>query len=254
MRSFLSPILVAVVFTLSVPTQTAQARYDDGSSQPVNSNCPIGKEPVDGKTFGSYKGETVGFCCPGCDKQFQAWSEERKDAFLAAAKGSGKLPVREPAKEWTEPYNLPMCVVSGELLGSMGDPVVKHYMGREVRLCCDGCVGKFEKNQVSYAREIDDHVVQDQLRFYPLKTCVVTGKSLVVGDKDAIGSFKCSCNVGVNSKNGSCCSCCCCELLLLLAMVASTFVCALLCSTLSGGSSISGERAKTPVTRTDRLM
>lgn len=184
MRSFLTPILVAVVFTLSVTVQSAHARYDGGPSQPVNANCPIGKEPVDGKTFVTYQGRTVGFCCPGCDKQFQAWSKERKDAFLAAAMTSGKQPVAVPAKAWTEPYSLSKCVVSGELLGSMGDPVVKHYMGREVRLCCGGCVRKFEKNQMTYLQKIDEHVVHDQLRFYPLKTCVVTGKPLVVGNKD----------------------------------------------------------------------
>jgi len=31
------------------------------------------------------KGKTIGLCCPGCGKQFLAWSEGRKDEFVTPA-------------------------------------------------------------------------------------------------------------------------------------------------------------------------
>lgn len=50
--------------------------------KPINAMCPIGKEPVDGRTRLTYKGHTLGFCCPGCDSAFAAWPEAEKDAFV----------------------------------------------------------------------------------------------------------------------------------------------------------------------------
>ena len=44
-----------------------------------------------------------------------------------------------------DPWPLETCIVSGEKLGEMGDPIIKLYEGREFRFCCKGCVGKFEK-------------------------------------------------------------------------------------------------------------
>ena len=34
----------------------------------INDACPISGKPVDGKTFASYKGQEIGFCCAKCDK------------------------------------------------------------------------------------------------------------------------------------------------------------------------------------------
>ena len=54
----------------------------------VNEMCPIGNEPVvaDGGVS-EYKGDKVGFCCPGCKDEWEAKSEADKDAFIAKAKG-----------------------------------------------------------------------------------------------------------------------------------------------------------------------
>jgi YHS domain-containing protein len=75
-------------------------------------------------------------------------------------------------------YTLKTCPVSGEKLGSMGDPVVKKYDGREVRLCCEGCVAKFEENKAEYWKKIDAAMIKQQKARYPLKTCVVSGQEL----------------------------------------------------------------------------
>ena len=75
-------------------------------------------------------------------------------------------------------YPLDYCVVSMEKLGGMGDPVVKTYDGREVQFCCGGCVKKFEKDQASYMKKLDDAIIADQKPTYPVETCVVSGEPL----------------------------------------------------------------------------
>jgi len=59
-----------------------------------------------------------------------------------------------------DPYTLDVCVVSGEKLGSMGDPIVLVYEGREVRLCFDAMI------------------VEQQRSSYPTDICVVSGEKL----------------------------------------------------------------------------
>jgi YHS domain-containing protein len=77
-----------------------------------------------------------------------------------------------------DPYTLPNCPVTGQKLGSMGDPVVKEYEGREVKFCCAGCVGTFEADQAKYWKEIDKEIVTVQEEHYPTDTCVVLDEKL----------------------------------------------------------------------------
>lgn len=55
-----------------------------------------------------------------------------------------------PAFALAGTYPLDTCIVSGEKLGEMGPPFVLNYKGTEVRLCCDRCQAKFEKNPEKY--------------------------------------------------------------------------------------------------------
>lgn len=82
-----------------------------------------------------------------------------------------------------DPYPLDVCPVSGEKLGSMGEPLVLAYEGREVRLCCKGCVRSFEKDPDKYWAEIDKQIVKQQQAVYPLQTCPVSGESLTAMDE-----------------------------------------------------------------------
>lgn len=80
-------------------------------------------------------------------------------------------------------YLLDTCPVSGETLGSMGDPIAKSYEGREVKFCCKGCVSKFEAAPESFLSQIDAKIVAEQAKDYPLGTCPVTGEKLgTMGD------------------------------------------------------------------------
>ncbi len=157
---------------------------------PVNTMCPIGKEPiVPSAGTVEHKGKAIGLCCPGCGEAFLAWDEERKDEFVALAV-AGREPGTErhsqpagdpaagvPSPGPSYPYTLPDCPVGGAL-GSMGEPVVKVYDNREVRFCCAGCVEEFESDKPRYWGEIDKKVVEQQLIHYPIATCIVTGEKL----------------------------------------------------------------------------
>jgi YHS domain-containing protein len=93
-------------------------------------------------------------------------------AALCASFLSGAAPEAK-TERIGEPYTLSTCPVSGENLGSMGDPVVKVYEGREVRFCCASCVGAFEKDPAKYLANIDEMIIAQQMPYYPLKNCVV---------------------------------------------------------------------------------
>ena len=51
-------------------------------------------------------------------------------------------------------YPLTSCVVSGEKLGEMGNPVVINYKGTEVHFCCNGCVKKFNADPAKYLAKL----------------------------------------------------------------------------------------------------
>ena len=60
----------------------------------------------------------------------------------------------KPAK--AKPYPLKTCVVSDEKFGGdMGDPYVFTYQGREVKLCCKGCLDDFNKEPAKYLKKMD---------------------------------------------------------------------------------------------------
>ncbi|MCA9307126.1 MAG: hypothetical protein KDA16_11365 [Phycisphaerales bacterium] len=183
-------LMCAALFS-SAALGAEPADHGAAKKTPVNEMCPIGKEPIV-ETAGTvdYKGKAIGLCCPGCGEQFLAWDEARKDEFVMLA-AAHKEPGQEQHgakpqndKPWGEPYTLDTCPVSGEKLGEMGEPVVKEYDGREVRLCCAGCIKKFEADKDRYWREIDERIIKDQRRFYPTDKCLVTGEPLVENGQD----------------------------------------------------------------------
>lgn len=51
-------------------------------------------------------------------------------------------------------YLLSTCVVSGEALGSMGQTIMINHEGVEVRLCCKGCVKKFNADPAKYLEKL----------------------------------------------------------------------------------------------------
>jgi hypothetical protein len=51
-------------------------------------------------------------------------------------------------------YPLDVCLVSGEKLGSMGEPVVFQHEGQEVKLCCKSCKPDFEKEPAKFIAKL----------------------------------------------------------------------------------------------------
>ena len=87
-----------------------------------------------------------------------------------------------------DPYTLNVCAVAGEELGSMGDPIVAEFEGREVRYCCSGCKPRLENDPAKYLPEVDAQMIENQMEYYPLETDVVSGKPL--GDKPVDKIYK----------------------------------------------------------------
>lgn len=54
----------------------------------------------------------------------------------------------------TKPYPKETCVVTGNKLGSMGDPITLVHNGQEVKFCCQPCVRKFKKNPDKYLQAL----------------------------------------------------------------------------------------------------
>jgi len=84
--------------------------------------------------------------------------------LLAAA--SGFAAAQDKAEEtWMEKakaeYPLKTCVVSGQSLGEMGEPIEFVYKqegkpDRLVRLCCKACVKTFRKDPQKFLKQIDE--------------------------------------------------------------------------------------------------
>jgi hypothetical protein len=62
-----------------------------GTVTSVNSYCVIMlDDPVDPTVVRDFKGQTVGFCCSGCLKKWDAMSDAQKDAAIKVAVAKGK--------------------------------------------------------------------------------------------------------------------------------------------------------------------
>jgi hypothetical protein len=65
--------------------------------------------------------------------------------------GSGDEPSGTPE---VKPYPLDTCLVSGEKLGSMGEPVRIVHNGQEIKFCCAGCQPEFEVDPEKFLSEL----------------------------------------------------------------------------------------------------
>jgi hypothetical protein len=51
-------------------------------------------------------------------------------------------------------YPLEVCIVSGEPLGSMGEPVTIVHEGRQIKFCCAECLPAFNENPEKYLGQL----------------------------------------------------------------------------------------------------
>ncbi|GAB4384870.1 MAG: hypothetical protein Kow0022_08810 [Phycisphaerales bacterium] len=142
---------------------------------PLNT-CIVSGEPMveDGKFTGVnvvYKNRLVRFCCDRCAEKFS-----RNPAPIIAKLDQAMI------EQLRATYPLNTCIVSGEELGGMGEPVERLYMNRLVRFCCEKCAGKFEKDLPASMAKLDA-AFADALRPRANTVCPVSGEDL---DDDAV--------------------------------------------------------------------
>lgn len=53
-----------------------------------------------------------------------------------------------------KPYTLDTCVVSGEKLGGMGEPVVLLVGDQQVKMCCDHCLPDLKKDPAKFVAKL----------------------------------------------------------------------------------------------------
>jgi YHS domain-containing protein len=113
------------------------------------------------------EGRLVRTCCGQCAKKV------RKDPakYIAQVETAVK-------KAQLASYPLKVCPVSGEKLGSMGDPIDVVSGTRLVRLCCKGCVKSVKKDPGAYLAKVNAAYIEAQRPTYALKVCLISGEAL----------------------------------------------------------------------------
>ena len=105
--------------------------------------CPVSGETID-KTSSphvDWEGQRIYFCCNKCPAKFKADPEKY---FAKIAEAGVELENVQTA-----------CPISDEDLGGeMGDPVKVSHKGRTVKLCCNMCKPKFEKDPAKFLAKL----------------------------------------------------------------------------------------------------
>lgn len=122
---------------------------------------------VDGSTFKT--------CCDKC----KAKVEKDPAAFKAKLEEA-------TAKMQAMVYPLTECVISGEKLGGMGEPVKLVLDGTLVELCCKHCTAKAKAKPAELAAKVVAAAHAQQAAKYPLATCIVSGEKLEADAKDVM--------------------------------------------------------------------
>lgn len=79
----------------------------------------------------------------------------------------------EPDSVVSDPWPLDACPMSGAKLAGIPEPIIADIDGREVRFCCNGCLGNFQKDKEAQFKKADAAIADLQRRDYPLTTCIV---------------------------------------------------------------------------------
>jgi YHS domain-containing protein len=116
-------------------------------------NYPLQTCVVSGEALGGAMGDPVNYvvgnpmvrlCCNSCKRNHDAEPAkylEKLDAAVVEAQ--------------LDDYPADACPVSGQKLGTMGDPYDYVFAGHLVRFCCAGCVGQFSENPTAAMTTID---------------------------------------------------------------------------------------------------
>ena len=77
-------------------------------------------------------------------------------AFISCNQETAEVDSNAPTETVAaKPYPLDVCIVSGEKLGSMGEPITIVHEGQEIKFCCDSCPPKFEEDPAKFLGKLD---------------------------------------------------------------------------------------------------
>ena len=85
----------------------------------------------------------------GCDPKPASQPADGAKPEAKAPTAPALKVIEKPTKEQiaaAKPYPLETCAVSGEKLGSMGEPPVILVGDQQVKLCCGGCIDDWKKD------------------------------------------------------------------------------------------------------------
>ena len=68
--------------------------------------------------------------------------------------GCGGMMSHNSSQTTVKPYPLTTCIVSGEKLDSMGEPVSFVYQGQEIKLCCKKCRKEFDADPAKFMSKL----------------------------------------------------------------------------------------------------
>lgn len=142
------------------PREVAEAQLP---SYPLTT-CVVGGEQLEAGATVDFvlDGRLYRLCCNDCKAVLEK-DPAKYEAKIVAAVIADQAP-RYPSQA---------CAVSGEPLGSMGDPIDYVDGTKLVRFCCKGCVRGYEKDPAKYMAAVDQAWITAQLESYPLTTCLV---------------------------------------------------------------------------------
>jgi YHS domain-containing protein len=172
MKNILRIKVVAISLLLTNAGLNAQTSQVAGSSAKQARPYPMNTCLVSGGKLGSmgepsvhiHKGQEIKFCCQGCLNPFlQDTGKYLKKVKEAHAK--------------VKPYPKETCLVSGRKLdGKLGTSHIFIDEGREIKLCCKGCLPKYKQSSAKYLTAFDSAFAK--VKRYTSETCLVSGQKL----------------------------------------------------------------------------
>jgi YHS domain-containing protein len=154
----LGSLIVCLALGLACSVSFAADKAKDAEkAKPINKKCPVEGGEVDGDTTVQYKGKTIGFCCAGCDKEF----EKEPAKFMAiidkelAAEKKGDAAKKDDAKkgEKKEAELNAKCPVTGD---DVDKELTETHKGRKIAFCCNDCVKDFKKDPDKFVKKLDE--------------------------------------------------------------------------------------------------
>jgi len=166
------------------------------ATKPINDVCPVLDNKVpEGAVTLTWRGHTIGFCCPGCDTKFDGWTDEKKQAFVDRFK--------DKAIAKAGPIN-DVCPVLDNKVPE--GAVTLTWKGHTIGFCCPGCDTKFDGWTDEKKQAFVDRFIKDGK---PIAQTAGTGKDKKpTHPKEGIAFWTCSMHPSVKSKDEGTCPIC----------------------------------------------